>query len=138
MAEQQRKARTSEIAAAFGLSAATIQAYARAGRIPHDTTPGGQYRFNLDEVREVLRPPVLHSVENLPSIFAATGPLVDALSGYRASPLSDTAMRRLRSSGHRPEAPPGRERVTGKSGAKELAEMVRRSGNLTAVAVLHR
>ena len=138
MAERKRTARSGEIAAALGVSPATIQAYARNGRIPRDTTPGGQYRFNLDEVREVLAPPQLEPVEDLPSIFTATGPLVDALSGYRETPFTETVLRRLRIRGQRPEAPPQRRPVTRKAGAKQLAEMVKRSGNPTAVAVLHR
>jgi hypothetical protein len=120
------------------MSPATIQSYARNARIPHDTTPGGQYRFNLDEVREVLSPPVLEPVEGLPSIFTATGPLVDAFSGHRDTPFTETAMRRLRIHGQRPEAPPRRQPVTRKAGARQLADMVKRSGNPAAVAVLHR
>lgn len=138
MIERRRTARSGEIAAALGLSPATIQSYARNGRVPHDMTPGGQYRFNLDEVREILRPSVLEPVEDLPSIFTAAGPLVDTLSGYRGTPFTETAMRRLRIHGQRPEAPPRRQPVTRKAGAKQLADMVKRSGNPAPVAVLHR
>jgi excisionase family DNA binding protein len=138
MAERRRTARSGEVAAALGVSPATIQSHARNGRIPHSTTPGGQYRFNLDEVREVLGPPVLEPVEDLPRIFTATGPLVDALSGYRDTPFTETVMRRLRIHGQRPEAPPRRQPVTRKAGAKQLADMVKRSGNPAPVAVLHR
>lgn len=138
MANRERTARSGEIAAAFGVSPATIQAYARTGRLPHSTTPGGQYRFNLDEVREILTPPVMEQVEDLPDIFTATDPLVDALSGYRPSPFTDTAMRRLRIHGHRPEAPPQRRQVARGAGGRELADLVKRSGNAAAVAVLHR
>ena len=138
MAQRSRTARSGEIAAALGVSAATIQSYARNGRIPHSTTPGGQYRFNLDEVREVLAPPLLEPVDDLPSIFTATGPLVDALSGYRDTPFTETALRRLRIHGQRPEGPPRHQPVTRKAGAKQLADMVKRSGNPAAVAVLHR
>lgn len=138
MSERRRTARSGEIAAALDVSPATIQSYARNGRIPHSTTPGGQYRFNLDEVREVLSPPVLEPVEDLPSIFTATAPLVDALSGHRDTPFTETALRRLRIHGQRPEAPPRRQPVTRKAGAKQLADMVKRSGNPAPVAVLHR
>ena len=36
------------------LSAATIQRYARSGRIPARQTPGGRYRYDLAEVRAAL------------------------------------------------------------------------------------
>jgi hypothetical protein len=40
---------------AVALSAATIQRYARSGRIPARQTPGGRYRYDLAEVRAALR-----------------------------------------------------------------------------------
>lgn len=43
-----------QVAPAIGLKAATVQWYARQGRIPHDITPGGHYRFNLAEVIHAL------------------------------------------------------------------------------------
>jgi hypothetical protein len=36
------------------LSSATISRYVRLGRLPHDTTPGGHFRFNLAEARTAL------------------------------------------------------------------------------------
>lgn len=45
---------SAETARALGLAAATIQKYAREGRIPFDATPGGHRRFDLDEVRSAL------------------------------------------------------------------------------------
>ena len=45
---------TSEVSAALGLRPATVQQYARNGRIPFDTTPGGHRRFDTDEVRAAL------------------------------------------------------------------------------------
>ncbi len=50
----EREARTSEVAAQLGLASATVQKYAREGRVPFDTTPGGHRRFNVEEVRAVL------------------------------------------------------------------------------------
>jgi 5'-methylthioadenosine/S-adenosylhomocysteine nucleosidase len=50
----ERAATTSEVAARLGLASATVQKYAREGRIPFDTTPGGHRRFNMEEVRAVL------------------------------------------------------------------------------------
>jgi DNA-binding GntR family transcriptional regulator len=49
-----RTATTAAVAAALGLRPATVQGYARNGRIPFDTTPGGHRRFDVDEVRAVL------------------------------------------------------------------------------------
>ncbi|MBV9451379.1 MAG: hypothetical protein JO345_36380 [Streptosporangiaceae bacterium] len=49
-----RTHKTGEVAEALGLRSATVQMYARNGRIPFDTTPGGHYRFDIDEVRAAL------------------------------------------------------------------------------------
>lgn len=45
---------SSQIGDALGLSAATIQKYARDRRIPYHLTPGGHRRFALEEVRAAL------------------------------------------------------------------------------------
>ena len=45
---------TAEVAEALGLRPATVQQYARNGRVPFDTTPGGHRRFDIDEVRAAL------------------------------------------------------------------------------------
>lgn len=45
---------TAEVAEALGLSPATVQQYARNGRIPFDATPGGHRRFDIEEVRAAL------------------------------------------------------------------------------------
>lgn len=50
-----RTQKTAEIASLLGLRPSTIQMYARNGRIPHDETPGGHRRFDIDEVRAALR-----------------------------------------------------------------------------------
>lgn len=49
-----RVRKTGEVAEALGLRPATVQMYARNGRIPFDTTPGGHYRFDIEEVRTAL------------------------------------------------------------------------------------
>lgn len=46
---------TAHVADALGLRPATVQMYARNGRIPFDTTPGGHRRFDIDEVRAALQ-----------------------------------------------------------------------------------
>lgn len=53
-AADRRRSTTAEVAAAFRLRPATIQLYARQGRIPFGTTPGGHRRFDVDEVGEAL------------------------------------------------------------------------------------
>lgn len=62
----QRRATSAEIGAALGLKAATIQAYAREGRIPFGVTPGGHRRFDLDEVRAALGMAPVAKVGTLP------------------------------------------------------------------------
>lgn len=49
-----RDATSSEVAAALGVSAATVQKYARDGRIPFGETPGGHRRFDIEEVKAAL------------------------------------------------------------------------------------
>lgn len=137
MAEAHRSLRSSEVAKAVGLSAASIQAYARAGRIPYRLTPGRQYRFNLAEVRELLAREPVRLSDDLPDVFTATGPLVDALSGYRADPINTAAEARLRARAARPTRAPRRPRVAATDGARELTAMIARAG-VVAVAVLHR
>lgn len=45
-----------QVGKALRLSPKTIQHHAVRGRIPHDTTPGGHRRYNLDETRTALAP----------------------------------------------------------------------------------
>jgi excisionase family DNA binding protein len=131
--------RSSEVAAEMGLSAASIQAYARKGRIPYRLTPGRQYRFSLAEVRELLAPAVLAPRAGTADVFTARGPLVNALSGYRTDPVTAAAQSRLRSRGHRTGGPVSQERTTlaPAEGSAQLDALIRRSGG-AAVAVLHR
>lgn len=69
---------TSDVAHELGLRPATVQMYARNGRIPFDTTPGGHRRFNLAEVRQALE--LRASAPSAPPTRAraTTGWLVDA------------------------------------------------------------
>src|ERR1700732_573875 len=50
----QRTVSTRDVAEALHLRPATVQLYARNGRIPFDNTPGGHHRYNIEEVRAVL------------------------------------------------------------------------------------
>lgn len=138
MGEQVRNQRSGEVAAALGLSAATVQSYARNNRIPHRVTPGGQYRFNFDEVREVLG---LSQLEPrvFESVFTGPGVVVDdALSAYRPDPVTGQAASRLRSRAVRPAGPVKPAAALSPSdGAKQFTELVRHARG-AAVAVLHR
>jgi excisionase family DNA binding protein len=70
---------TGKVARALGLSNSTVQAYAREGVVPASTTPGGQYRFNLDEVRQALSGDPLPAQE-LPSLDDGPAVLVSLRS----------------------------------------------------------
>lgn len=132
---EMRTMRSGEIGVALGLSAATVQAYARTGRIPARQTPGGQYRFDLDEVRSVLAPPVLELADDLVDIFD-TPVATDALSAYRNDPVDGAAERRLRIRGvraSRPIAPAVIESPT--AGAEELAALIQSSGAAAMVVL---
>src|SRR5216683_6294617 len=49
------RAMTSQrVAQELRVSAASIQRYAREGRIPFDVTPGGHRRYSVEEVRRAL------------------------------------------------------------------------------------
>jgi Helix-turn-helix domain len=139
VSQTQRNLRSSQVAAEVGLSAASIQAYARNGRIPYRLTPGRQYRFNLEEVRDLLAPEALTPTDGLPDIFTADGPLVDALSGYRPDPVSAAALSRLRTRAVRTETTrrPKRTPLLPADGSLELGDLIARSGGV-AVAVLRR
>lgn len=43
-----------DLAAALGVAVSTIRYQARLGALPHDETPGGHRRFDIDEVRATL------------------------------------------------------------------------------------
>lgn len=49
-----RRLSSAQLGEALGLRPATVQQYAREGRIPCELTPGGHRRFDLDEVRAAL------------------------------------------------------------------------------------
>jgi len=74
-----RTATTAEVAVAIGLRPATVQMYARNGRIPFDTTPGGHRRFDLEEVRTALEVRLNAPVAPPTRSRGKRGWLVDAL-----------------------------------------------------------
>lgn len=57
MVKGQRTLTTKQVADELGLASATVQKYARDGRIPFVATPGGHRRFCLVEVRDALSDP---------------------------------------------------------------------------------
>ncbi len=136
--EQQRtrSARSGEVAKALGLASATVQSYARAGKVPATRTPGGQYRFNLDEVNEVLGRTEFRE-QSFESVFdPAVSVLVDDLTAFRPDPIDEAAASRLRIRGA--DASRVRsEKLTAQAGASSLAALVSSAGS-SAVAVLHR
>lgn len=68
----ERAAAAAHVAAALGLSADSIGRYAREGRIPFSTTPGGHRRFNIDEVGQALAAPSAGGGGHLFSVSQAT------------------------------------------------------------------
>jgi hypothetical protein len=51
-----RNLSTHELAAKLRVSEQTIRYHARRGAFPYDETPGGHRRYDIDEVRDALRP----------------------------------------------------------------------------------
>ncbi len=45
---------TAEVAKMLEMSNATIRRWARQRRLPHLLSPGGQYRFDADEIRHLI------------------------------------------------------------------------------------
>lgn len=90
-----RNASTSEVAAALGISSATVQRYAREGRIPFSETPGGHRRFDVGEVRRVLggdRGAIGATRERAQAVVLTA---LDVEFGAVIAHLSDVGVRRL-------------------------------------------
>lgn len=98
-----RSLSTGKIARALGLSNSTVQAYAREGLLPANTTPGGQYRFNLDEVRQVLAGDQLPAARPMPALDEGPGVVV-SMRPETTSDERSTAFAELR--GFLPAAQP--------------------------------
>lgn len=49
-----RRETSSKVAFALSVSPGSVARFAREGRIPFTTTPGGHRRFSIDEVREAI------------------------------------------------------------------------------------
>lgn len=88
-----RIATSKDVGAALGLSASTVQGYARAKKIPFDQTPGGHRRFDVAEVQlalEALRP---NNEGDDEDDIDLTGlkPLASGLGRGAAAPTSELA-----------------------------------------------
>ncbi|MFF7566640.1 helix-turn-helix domain-containing protein [Streptomyces pseudovenezuelae] len=145
MQNEARTVTTAVVAAALGLSVSSVRAYARAGRIPCRQTPGGHYRFNVDEVQRSLFPTEVVFVDDLPSIDQdAPGAFVDSqLPGRDALADPEAYQHRLTQAAfssadlHEPPATPSADALKPNAGAEELGRLVDSTGK-TAVAVLSR
>lgn len=89
----ERTAEAAELARALRLSVDSVGRYAREGRIPFDTTPGGHRRYNVDEVRLALGLGRGGSARSLFALPAATR----RARAIRAVPSTPTASRVLQS-----------------------------------------
>jgi excisionase family DNA binding protein len=142
---ERRTARSGEIAKALGLSAATIQAYAREGKIPSRSTPGGQYRFDLAEVRHALQPtwlttPGLVSLDT-PGRYAFFGDRIadgDPFDSLDAQQAAESTGFRREARHVVPSASEHAHRLTADDGVPALHELVSRARGRVAVAVLPR
>ena len=133
-----RNDRTGAVAKALGVSNATVQAYARQGRIPCRSTPGNQYRFNIGEVLDVLDRAPLLVREGLGDLLGERLVFADSTTAFRADTMTPDAQRHLRIRGVRPSSPGEAHPMSASDGVKALAKMVRSSKPGVAVAVLHR
>jgi excisionase family DNA binding protein len=88
-----RHATSIEVGVALGVSAATVARYARQGRLPFSTTPGGHRRFNIDEVRVALGRQAPVRVAAISTATAANRPRV-RLGDAQPIGVSTAAFRR--------------------------------------------
>lgn len=54
-AERQELLTSAEVASMFGVDRRTVVLWAKRGRLPALRTPGGQHRFRLTEIQQLLR-----------------------------------------------------------------------------------
>jgi excisionase family DNA binding protein len=85
----ERVATSAEVASALGLSASTVQLYARQGRIPFATTPGGHRRYSVSEVQLVLSPSPTGDTDD--AVTMSLSPLPTGLSEGHPAPRSANA-----------------------------------------------
>jgi len=109
------------------LSAGTIQRYARSGRIPSKSTPGGRYRYNLDEV--------LQSLTSVSAEQSLSRPVLDGGLGVGRSAADSAASVLGRAvSAHVREATPGNQEVS-HAGVPAALWVLLRSTSRRAVAL---
>lgn len=84
----ERVATSAEVASALGLSASTVQLYARQRRIPFSTTPGGHRRYSVSEVQLALAPSPDDADDSVTMLLT---PLTGGLGAGRPGPASANA-----------------------------------------------
>lgn len=84
----ERVATSAEVASALGLSASTVQLYARQGRIPFATTPGGHRRYSVSEVQLALAAPADDADDSVTMLLT---PLAGGIGAGRPGPTSANA-----------------------------------------------
>lgn len=84
----ERVATSAEVASALALSASTVQLYARQGRIPFATTPGGHRRYSVSEVQLALAPSPDDTDDPVTMLLT---PLSGSLGAGRPGPTSANA-----------------------------------------------
>ena len=84
-----RTATTKDVAAALGVSTASVTEYARVGRIPCDLTPGGHRRYDVAEVQMVLQPVETDDVQ------LEVTPIAGEIGNGVEAPTSEHAQRLL-------------------------------------------
>ncbi len=133
-----RNARSSQVADALGVSAASVQAYARAGRIPFRLTPGGQYRFSVEEIVSLLARPVIEVRRDLVDLRTSSNRvIVDDLSAYRDPSFDEATASRLRARGLHERPRPAAASIAPTDGLAELDQLITRADG-AALAVLRR
>lgn len=126
-----RSATTAEVAAALGVSPATVQWHARRHRIPFDVTPGGHRRYDVAEVQAALGGPA-YEVE---TELGRRRP--GALGAGVDRPVSANALMHRDLRAARPESRPAAEGVTGTSApvGSALAALVSHARHVALVTV---
>jgi hypothetical protein len=91
----ERVATSADVASALGLSASTVQLYARQERIPFTTTPGGHRRYSVSEVQLALSAATDGQADSTDDYIVALSlnPLTGGLGAGQGAPISANAHR---------------------------------------------
>ena len=104
------------------LSSTTIQRYARSGRIPSKSTPGGRYRYDLEEVLRALSTMMADQTLSRPILEGGIGLGLTAVD----SPAS--TLRRAVDA-HTVESQPQQDAGEGEGVPVALSELIRHSAH---------